>query len=67
VVPGGIITQAGKAFLSFLGGFLISLFGLVFQDRVSLCRSNYAQTSSVDQAGLELTEVHLPLPPDLHF
>jgi hypothetical protein len=36
----------------------------VFQDIVSLCNSpGYSGTFSVDQAGLELTEIHLLLPP----
>ena len=36
-------------------------FSFVFQDRVSLCISGYPGTQSVDQAGLELTDIHLPL------
>jgi hypothetical protein len=32
------------------------------QDRVSLCSSGCSRTCSVDQAGLKLTEIHLPLP-----
>jgi hypothetical protein len=36
----------------------------VFQDRVSLCSPGCPGTHSVDQAGLELTEIHLPLPPE---
>ena len=36
---------------------------LVFQDRVSLSSFGACpRTRSVDQAGLELTEIHLPLP-----
>jgi hypothetical protein len=41
---------------------------LFFRDRVSLCISGCPGTSSVNQAGLELTKIHLPLPsqvPDL--
>jgi hypothetical protein len=34
----------------------------VLQDRVSLCSSGCSRTCSVDQAGLKLTEIHLPLP-----
>ena len=37
------------------------MFGL--EDRVSLCSLGCPGTHSVDQAGLELTEIHLPLPP----
>jgi hypothetical protein len=41
---------------------LLSLFWvLAFQDRVSLHSLGYLGTSSVDQAGLELTEILLPL------
>ena len=36
----------------------------IFQDRVSLCSPGYSGTHIVDQAGLELIEIHLPLPPD---
>ena len=36
----------------------------VFRGRVSLCNSSGCPgTHLVDQAGLELTEIHLPLPP----
>jgi hypothetical protein len=35
----------------------------LFQDTVSLCSPGCPGTHSVDQAGLELTEIHLPLPP----
>ena len=35
----------------------------VFQDRVFLCSPGCPGTRSVDQAGLELTEICLPLPP----
>jgi hypothetical protein len=39
-------------------------FGLVvFQNRVSLWSPGYPGTQFVDQAGLELTEIHLPLLP----
>ena len=34
---------------------------LCFRDRVSLCSPGCPGTHSVDQAGLELTEIHLPL------
>ena len=37
--------------------------GLLFQDRVSLCSPGCPGTHSVDQAGLELTEICLPLLP----
>ena len=29
-----------------------------------LCNPGYPGTHSVDQAGLELTDIHLPLPPE---
>ena len=36
-----------------------------FQDRVSLCSFGACpRTCSVDQAGLKLTEINLPLPPE---
>jgi hypothetical protein len=35
-----------------------------FQNRVSLCSPSCPGTCFVDQAGLELTEIHLPLPPE---
>ena len=36
-----------------------------FLDGVSLCNSpSCPETHSVDQAGLKLTEIHLPLPPE---
>jgi hypothetical protein len=34
-----------------------------FRDRVSLCSPGYPGTHSVDQAGLELKKLCLPLPP----
>jgi hypothetical protein len=36
---------------------------VVIRDRVSLCNPGSPETHSVDQAGFELTEIHLPLPP----
>ena len=40
------------------------VFCLIFRDRVSLCRFGASSgTPSVDQADLEITEIHLPLPP----
>jgi hypothetical protein len=33
-----------------------------FSDRISLCGPSCPGTCSVDQAGLELVEIHLPLP-----
>ena len=42
----------------------VSFLFLFFQDRVSLCSPGCPGTRSVDQAGLELTEIHLPLPPE---
>ena len=41
-------------------------FVIFFRDRVSLyCFGACPGTHSVDQAGLKLTEIHLPLPPSL--
>jgi hypothetical protein len=40
-------------------------FGLfASQDRISLCSLGCPGSSFIDQAGLELTEIHLPLPPE---
>jgi hypothetical protein len=39
------------------------LFCFDFRDRVSLCSYGCPRTHHVDQAGLELTETHLTLPP----
>jgi hypothetical protein len=36
---------------------------LWFEDKVFLCSPSIHRTCSVDQAGHELTEIHLPLPP----
>jgi hypothetical protein len=44
--------------------FLILVLALVSQDRVSLYIPDCLRTHSIDQAGLKLTEIHLPLPPD---
>jgi hypothetical protein len=38
---------------------------LFIRDRASLCSLGCPGTYSVDQAGLELTEICLPLPPQL--
>jgi hypothetical protein len=40
------------------------VFVFVFQNRVSLCSPGCPKTHSVDQAGLKITEIHLPLPPE---
>uniref|UniRef100_A0A8C8ULV3 Uncharacterized protein n=1 Tax=Peromyscus maniculatus bairdii TaxID=230844 RepID=A0A8C8ULV3_PERMB len=62
--------QAGAGFEGlrslFVPTFLtvFCLFVLVFRDRVSLCSSGYPGSHFVNQAGLELTEIHLPLPPN---
>ena len=42
--------------------FLVFVF-IFLHDRVSLCSPGCPETCSVDQAGLELTEIRLPLPP----
>jgi hypothetical protein len=49
-------------FFFFFGCFGFG-FGFFFRDRVSLCSSGCPGTHFVDQAGLELREIHLPLPP----
>lgn len=35
-------------------------FSLVFRDRILLCKPGYPRAHFVDQAGLELTVIHLP-------
>jgi hypothetical protein len=40
---------------------------LFFRDRVSLCSPGCPGTHSVDQAGLELKEICLPLPPEYEY
>ena len=47
---------------AWFGDFFVCLF--VFQDRVSLSSPGSPGISCVDQTGLELTEIHLPLPPE---
>jgi hypothetical protein len=42
----------------------LSSFLFVIQDRISLCSFGHLGTRSVDQTGLELTEMCLPLPPE---
>jgi len=37
---------------------------LVFGERISVCRLGCPETHSVNHAGLELTEISLPLPPE---
>ena len=45
--------------------FLSFGFNLVFEDGVFLCSSPCCpKTSPLDQGGLELTEIHLSLPPE---
>jgi hypothetical protein len=44
--------------------FLDLIIYLVFQDKVSLCSPDCPGTPSVEQAGLELTELHLSPPPE---
>lgn len=43
--------------------FFVVVVGGFFLDRVSLHRSGCPGIYSVDQAGLKLTQIHLPLPP----
>jgi hypothetical protein len=50
-------------FFFFFFGVAIFLL-LLFQDRLSLCSPGCPGTHSVNQAGLELAETHLPLPPE---
>ena len=40
------------------------LFVLVFRDRVSMTLEAVLELALEDQTGLELTEIHLPLPPE---
>jgi hypothetical protein len=40
---------------------ILFCFAFVFQDWVSLCSFGCPGTHSIDQAGFELTEIHLPL------
>ena len=43
----------------------VFLFVFVSPDRVSLCHAvTVPELPQVDQAGLEFTEIHLPLPPE---
>ena len=44
--------------------FVFVIVSFVFPDRVSLCSPDYSGTLCVDQAGLEITEIHQSLPPD---
>ena len=46
-----------------VGLFTCLLVYFWFLERVSLCTSGCPGTCSVDHAALELTEIHLPLPP----
>ena len=41
----------------------VESFFFFFWDRVSLCSPDCPRTHSIDQAGFELIEIHLPLPP----
>jgi hypothetical protein len=40
------------------------LFVFIFHERVSLCGSDCAAIHFLDQAGLGLSEINLPLPPE---
>jgi hypothetical protein len=57
------IWQRDDGFLLLLLLF-VCLFVLFFDDRVSLYSPGYSGIHSVDQASLELTEIHLALPPE---
>ena len=48
----------------FLVHFKIFFFFLIFQDRVSLFSPRCPGTHAVEQAGLEPTEICLPVPPE---
>jgi hypothetical protein len=50
-----------RGYLSIPSTFLIT-FSLIFKD-ASLCSPGCLGICSVDHTGLELTEIHLPLPP----
>ena len=43
---------------------VVVMFVCFFSDRVSLCSPGFPGTHSVDQVGLELVELILPLPPE---
>lgn len=49
----------GRDFLFERGSFVF-----YFGDMVSLCSSGWLETCKVDQATLELSEIHLPLTPE---
>ena len=49
--------------LSFSFVLFVVLFIYLFLGKILLCISGSLRTRSVDQCGLELTEIHLPLPP----
>jgi hypothetical protein len=62
---GGLCLENNIRQLSFLTGFVCLFVRLFSQDRVSLCNSpGCPGTCYVDQTGLELTEIPLPLPPE---
>lgn len=49
-----------------LYGFFFFFGAWFFGDRFSLCSPGFLELSSVDQAGLKLQEILLPLPPGVH-
>ena len=59
-----VVSSGSKHFLKASTVYMVSyLFILVFRDKVCLCNSPSSPgTHSVGQAGLILTEIHLPLP-----
>ena len=64
VGKGGLYTHRGLP-PEPVSAFILFVCLFCFPDRVSLCNSpGCPGTSSVDQAGLELTEICLPLPPE---
>jgi hypothetical protein len=56
------IKKIGKYTMKKRGSFFVCLFYFFFFETVSLCSLGCPRTSSLDQAGLKLTEISLPLP-----
>ena len=57
-----LVGPEANVYYLFIYSFIYSF--LTCQDRVSVCKSpGYPGIHFVDQAGLKLREIHLPLPP----
>ena len=50
--------------IHFLVSFKFYFILYLFRDRLSLCSPGCPGTCLIDQAGLQLTEIYLPLPPE---